>query len=818
MVRITATPNNGATYKLNYKLAYATPTFEGLSTFNVATYGAVGNGTDNDYEAIKNAYNAANTAGGGIIKFDGSKQYYVRGPQGYILFDFKETSNIKVEGNGSKIILHPEGTFMYIDSSENIQIDGFTTTYAPLPYFQGDILDINIEELYLDMQVDERFEVPVIGKYISSQEKFGRSFWNTVANTEMGDGRHLGVDSTAQIGNESHKLRIFLKDTETADLTATKANNATTFIAPHKDYSHAVNYRESYYSAVLRSSRVKISNILTQSICHFGYYVGSNYGPIIYSNTDILAPNEADMHVAWRDGWHVWGNRYGIMIEDGDFDAGFMYDDVFSPHMNVPIVESVSESTIRLKSKPGESTHKYTDSRLWLIGDLVSFWNDDQTVFHGMGRITSVSETSRSSLLDITIDENLDQVKSGVYAINEENINRDMVIRNSTTTPKGRRTAVRQRTPILYQNCDFQNIHFWTYMGESWRTRPRNVVFDSCTIFERQTFNVDDTWNLTIKNSTITGQVDVNNIPRLIIDNSTFSSLKLRDQSTAYVFGNTNNSTNYDKDILSVIHDLEPEEYPSYKPPFLIEKDTDFILVKEPFEITSSNLTNSGSGFGWQGDWTTTTTGINIKNDSSLEYIKSVELSSLGGQIKETNNNVNNSRYFEGVINMGSETFYLSFLARKDINGSFKLQTNNADNHIRFGVEVSENGTIGARSGIKTAESNSGKFQNTTTYFVVVKYSNSGGNSGITKMKLFKNGDQIPEDETDIDWDVESLPATTGVDQNRLTISIENGTVELDELIIGYTYKSIVSNETSTLALSESRLTNQNKLVIKKKK
>jgi len=84
-------------------------------------------------------------------------------------------------------------------------------------------------------------------------------------------------------------------------------------------------------------------------------------------------------------------------------------------------------------------------------------------------------------------------------------------------------------------------------------------------------------------------------------------------------------------------------------------------------------------------------------------------------------------------------------------------------------------------------------------------------------MKLFKNGDQIPEDETDIDWDVESLPATTGVDQNRLTISIENGTVELDELIIGYTYKSIVSNETSTLALSESRLTNQNKLVIKKK-
>ncbi|WP_304066987.1 hypothetical protein [Pedobacter glucosidilyticus] len=572
VVLVKATPLNGGSYKLNYRLAYATPTFENATSFNVASYGAVGNGVTNDYNAIKAAWQAVKQTGG-VLTFDGSKTYYVEGPKDYVVFDLLNNSNIKVVGNGAKIILHPLGNFIRIDNSENIQIDGFTTTYGPLPYYQGEILNINPSELYLDMQVDPRYEVPQIGKYISPQEKFGRSFWVTIPNTKIGDGRHLGVDSTAKIGDNSYKIRVFFKEGEGNDLLVSKNSNATDFILPHKEYAQAVTGKYSYYCSILRSSRIKISNILTHSICHFGYSIGSNYGPVTFSNVDILAPNEADMHVAWRDGWHVWGNRYGIMIEYGDFDAGYMYDDIFSPHMNVPVVDNISGSTIRLKSKPGESTEKYTDSRLWLLGDLVSFWNDEQTVYYGMARIINVLQTSES-LVSITLDRVLDQLKAGTYAINEENINRDMVIRNSTTSPKGRIVAVRQRTPILYQNCHFQNIHFWIYAGEPWRTRPRNVVFDNCTIDERQTFNVDDTWNLTLKNTTMNGQLDIENCPRLVLDNVKTTSLKLRNKSIAYMFGNTcdgNIVQDYDKDASSVIFTSKPDEYPFYNPPFLIK-------------------------------------------------------------------------------------------------------------------------------------------------------------------------------------------------------------------------------------------------------
>ncbi len=572
-VTVTATPKNGASYRLNYRLAYATPNFEGVGNFSVGSYGAVGDGVTNDYAAIKAALNAVKSAGGGVLTFDSSKTYYVEGPKNYVLFDFLSNSNINVKGNGAKIILHPYGNFISIDNSENIQIDGFTTTYSLLPYFQGKILDINIDALYLDMQVDAEYLAPKTGKYISKQDKFGRSFWVTVPNTKMGDGRHLSVDSTATIGNDPQAIRVFFKANETADLLFSKNQNAIDFIAPDIDFSHAVDYRNASYCSILRSSRIKISNIMTQSICHFGYSIGSNYGPITFSNTDILAPNDNAKHVSWRDGWHVWGNRYGIMIEDGDFDAGYMYDDVFSPHMNVPIVDNISGSTIRLKSKPGESIEKYTDSRLWLVGDLVSFWNEAQTVYYGMSRITNVTQGASKSFIDITLDSVLNINTQNTYAINEENLNRDMVIRNSSTAPKGRKTAVRQRTPILYQNCNFQNIHFWIYMGEPWRTRPRNIVFDKCILNERETFNVDDTWNLTLKNTKIIGQLDVSNCPSLILDNSVASSIKLRDSTISYIFGNGGNGNqNYDKDAGSIINQLKPKMYPSYEPSFLIKK------------------------------------------------------------------------------------------------------------------------------------------------------------------------------------------------------------------------------------------------------
>ncbi|MCP4312686.1 MAG: hypothetical protein GY790_15600 [Bacteroidetes bacterium] len=807
---VSATPKNGAAYKLSYRLAFATPTFADLPEYNVASFGAVGDGATNDFQAVKDACAAAEDAGGGIVSFDGSKTYFIEGPENYAMFDFLNASNIKVEGNGAKIILHPKGNFIRMDNSENIHIDGFTTTYDPLPYFQGDITAMNVGDLYLDMQVDARYDAPVTGKYRQIQDIFGRSFWITLPGTKMGDGRHLSVDSTARIGEDDHAIRVFLQDHETADLQHSKNQNATDYIIPDRDYGHTNGYRDSPYCGIKRSSRVKISNILTHSVCHFGYTIGSNYGPITFSNTDMLAPHPEDMHVNWRDGWHVWANRYGIMIEDGDFDAGYTYDDIFSPHSNVPVVESTSGNIIHLQSKTGESPQKYTDKMVWQVGDLVSFWDESQMEYYGMARVTVVAETDNPRFLDITLDSTLSQVQAGMYAINEEIINRDMVIRRCTTTPKGRSTAVRQRTPVLYKDCDFQSIHFWTYCGEPWRTRPRHVKFDNCYINERSTFNVDDTWNLNIKNCTINvGQVDVNNCPRIVMDsiyftNITGDAIKLRSASNAYVFGeyayNGDASAleeKYNKDISSTINFSQPEVYPSYAPPFLPEmaQPQDLVYADEPFDFTGMSITNNGSGNGWGGNWNASGAGIGFDEQKSLAYPEGIEMNTAGGRIMQTQGFASNERMLESPFSLAGGTYYMSFLAQKSAGGAFKIATNNSSNYSRFSIEVTANGSVIAQSSTGEKSSVSEVFQNDTTQFVLVKFTNSGGNSAVTSVKVFNTGDQLPADDSNIAWDVESDPMATGVDQDRLIITIEDGTVKLDEILIGTSYKSVTFDE-----------------------
>jgi hypothetical protein len=807
---VSATPKNGATYKLSYRLAYATPSFTDLPIFNVASYGALGDGSTNDFQAVKDACAAAEDAEGGIVSFDGAKTYFIEGPENYAMFDFLNATNIKVEGNGAKIILHPKGNFIRMENSENMHIDGFTTTYDPLPYFQGDITAMNVGELYLDMQVDARYDAPVTGKYRQIQDIFGRSFWISTPGTKMGDGRHLSVDSTAQIGGDDHAIRVFLQDHETADLQYSKNQNATDYIIPDRDYGHTTGYRDAPYCGIKRSSRVKISNILTHSVCHFGYTIGSNYGPITFSNTDMLAPHPEDMHVNWRDGWHVWANRYGIMIEDGDFDAGYTYDDIFSPHSNVPVVESTSGNIIHLQSKTGESPQKYTDKMVWQVGDLVSFWDESQMNYYGMARVTEVTETDNPRFLDITLDSTLSLVQAGMYAINEEIINRDMVIRRCTTTPKGRRTGVRQRTPVLYKDCDFQSIHFWTYCGEPWRTRPRHVKFDNCYINERSTFNVDDTWNLNIKNCTLNvGQVDVNNCPRIVMDsiyftNITDDAIKLRSASNAYVFGDyayngdaTALEQNYNKDISSSINFSQPEVYPSYAPPFLMEMSQvqDLVYADEPFDFTGETIANNGSGSGWGGDWSAAGAGIGFEEQKSLVYPEGIEINTAGGRIMHVQGFASNERLLESPMSLAGGTYYMSFLAQKSADGAFKIATNNSSNYSRFRIEVKAQGTVIAQSGTGEKSSNSGVFKNDTTQFVLVKFTNSGGNSAVTRVKVFNMGDQLPADDSNIAWDVESDPMSTGVDQDRLIITIEDGSVELDELLIGNSYTSVSYDE-----------------------
>ena len=171
-VKVTS---NGGRYRAGYQIAFSTPTFDGLPLFDVATYGAVGDGITDDFAAIHAAVTAAKNAGGRIIQFNGAKTYRSIGlDDGTVetLIDLEETENIKIEGNGARVVLHPPDRFTNIRYAENIQVDGFTIDYDPIPYYQGTITDINMTNLTIDIDVPERYPIPVVGA-ISNQVQTG---------------------------------------------------------------------------------------------------------------------------------------------------------------------------------------------------------------------------------------------------------------------------------------------------------------------------------------------------------------------------------------------------------------------------------------------------------------------------------------------------------------------------------------------------------------------------------------------------------------------------------------------------------------------
>lgn len=216
--------------------------------------------------------------------------------------------------------------------------------------------------------------------------------------------------------------------------------------------------------------------------------------------------------------------------------------------------------------------------------------------------------------------------------------------------------------------------------------------------------------------------------------------------------------------------------------------------VFESFRFSGFRLDGVGSGRGWNGSWVGTTGGgIPIAQDGyRLMYPSGSAFGIAGGWLKqEADEQVASTRLFYAPIDLsrGNPPVYMSFLARTNSTGSFRIETNNADGNARWGVEVLSNGALAAKVTAWSASA-ANVFQADRTYYVASKF--IPGNPATVGIKLFETGvDVIPLDDTQIQWDVVNH-GTTGVTQDRLTLSVSNGTVELDDFRISQSWKKAV--------------------------
>ena len=478
-ITVMATPKR-ASYLLGYQIAFGTPTFPGAGVLHVKDFGAVGDGKTDDFAAIQKAVAAARESGCGIVRFDGSLTYRVIGKTDFTeesLFDLTGAKHLKVEGRGATIVLHPPDAFALVDGAENIQIDGFKIDYDPKPYFQGMIRKIDVEAMTIDIEVPERYPVPEIGKNEFRAPFFGRSFIPDAPGARSGHGDNIYIEEVTRLDDGRH-LRIHLRqnalgssgpDTRLQPRVRYAAEHgATEFVVPHVKYGH-----RGVGTRIMSSARVTLSNLHYFCVPHFWLPIQHNTGPITLRNVDLKTPApETELFVSWRDGLHIKNGRWGILIEDGDWDGAASYDDSFAIYSRAQKMVAVDGRTMTITP-----TLLGKECFLWRKGDWASVWSPGQEKLRGMARVLSVDGKTGNQTFQITLETMPAGAVEGDIVLHEESLNRGSVIRNCRTSNIGtENSSTRFRcVDVTFENNHFEDFHFWFHAGSN-GPRPRDIV------------------------------------------------------------------------------------------------------------------------------------------------------------------------------------------------------------------------------------------------------------------------------------------------------------------------------------------------------
>lgn len=489
-IEILAEAAPEVTYRLGFHLLFTSPTFHGLHTYRVADFGAVGDGIHDDMDAIRKAVNEAKRSGGGIVRFEKGRTYRLIGRRDLkreAVFDLEEAANIKIEGNGALLVLHPPNGLANIRKARNVHIDGLFIDYQPKPYFQGRIESIDLQGMTLDLRVPERYPVPEVGSSNGPAPFFGRSFIPDHAAARSGSGDNLYIESMARIDDDERRLRLQIRrkaaGSHTPDvgmknrLRKAKESGATEFVVPHLRYGHLHGQ-----TIIKESARIRLSNLRWYLVPYFWLSVIDNVGPVSFFNVDLqLKDPEKELYASWRDGFHIKNSRFGVMIDGSDLDGAAMYDDTFAIYSRAHRV--VSSDGNRMTLKPGFTNQK--DLQTWLPGDWVSVWDKDQSELRGTGRLKSVTNLRGENLFVVELASVPENTRPDDTVINEEVLNRGSVIRNCRTTQVGTEyTSTRFRaSDIRFENNHFEDFRFNVEFDAFWGTpRSRDVLVRDCYI------------------------------------------------------------------------------------------------------------------------------------------------------------------------------------------------------------------------------------------------------------------------------------------------------------------------------------------------
>ena len=375
--------------------------------YYVSDYGAAGDGSANDMDAIKNAVkDFAGDPFPAKLHFE-NKTYRCTGSG--ILFDLNGARNKTILGNGAELIVEPSILGLQINNAENVLVKDLKFDSDPLSWTQGTIKSIDAANGKFTLEIDEGYPVPV-----NNYGNAGRAHpWGMIWEPEGYTIKNELVWIASSRNMTGNTVELSLQS---------QSQNALNDMQVNDRFTVDVFGVGGSFNKISESKNISCEKLTFYATRSLVFALLDNVGQIHMNGVEMRRkPGTNRLLSCYRDGFHCKRNTHGPIIENCYVEG--LCDDAIN----------LSGGYYYVTGKTSSTQFQLDNASGFAVGDTLLFVDMKNGVELGRTYVASRSGN------EITTTDAIDGVVAGeprasttIFVMNLSKSNSGFIIRNNT--------------------------------------------------------------------------------------------------------------------------------------------------------------------------------------------------------------------------------------------------------------------------------------------------------------------------------------------------------------------------------------------------